>query len=115
MPWTPVPGQPGNAVISGHRVTHGRPFFDLDQLGAGDTIEVETAIGVHTYTVRTTEIVLPTDVWVTAPRRGAWLTLTTCNPRYSATERLVIFAELTEGPNLAYATLLEEADLSGVS
>lgn len=102
MPWTPLPGQPGNAVISGHRTTYGRPFFDLDVLAVGDKITVETALGEHVFTVRESLIVLPTDVWVTEPRTGAWLTLTTCNPRFSAKERLVIFAELTGGPNFAY-------------
>lgn len=102
IPWTALPGQPGNAVVSGHRTTNGRPFFDLDQLRAGDVIEIETAIGVSTYTVRDTEVVLPTDVWVTEDRAGSWLTLTTCNPKFSARERLVIFAELTDGPNLDY-------------
>ncbi len=115
MPWTPVPGQPGNAVISGHRTTYGRPFFRLDELVPGDLIEVETAIGTHTYAVRETLIVLPTDVWVTEPRRGAWLTLTTCNPAYSARERLVVFAELIEGPNLGYAVYLEEQGLQDLS
>ena len=115
MPWTPLPGQPGNAVISGHRVTHGRPFFDLDQLGPGDELMVETTIGVHTYQVRSTEIVAPTDVWVTNPRRGAWLTLTTCHPRYSASQRYIVFAELVDGPNLEYAELLDEAVLPDAS
>ena len=57
-------------------------------------------------------IVSPTDVWVTNPRRGAWLTLTTCNPKHSARERLITVAELTEGPNLAYvqASVLEGID-----
>jgi sortase A len=103
MPWTPLPGQPGNAVISGHRTTYGAPFFDLDLLEAGDQIIVETALGEHVFAVRETLIVLPTDVWVTNPKRGAWLTLTTCNPRFSARERLVIQAELVDGPNLPYA------------
>jgi sortase A len=102
MPWTPVPGQPGNAVISGHRTTYGRPFADVDRLQPGDVIEVETAIGVHRFTVRESIIVLPTDVWVTDPRPGAWLTLTTCHPRFSARQRLVVFAELTAGPNAEY-------------
>ncbi|GIU91786.1 MAG: hypothetical protein KatS3mg011_0692 [Acidimicrobiia bacterium] len=115
MPWTPVPGQPGNAVISGHRTTYGRPFFDLDLLQPGDLIEVETAIGIHQFTVRETVIVTPFDVWVTEPRRGAWLTLTTCNPKYSARERLVVFAELTGGPNLEYARHLVAEELQGVS
>jgi sortase A len=101
MPWTPLPGQPGNAVISGHRTTYGAPFFDLDLVEIGDEIVVETAIGTHVYTVRDVFVVEPTDVWVTDPRPGAWLTLTTCTPRYSAAQRLIVAAELTEGPNVA--------------
>ncbi|MDH3261013.1 MAG: sortase [Acidimicrobiia bacterium] len=103
MPWTPLPGQPGNAVVSGHRTTYGAPFFDLDQLEPGDEILVETVLGTHTYVVRSSIIVAPTAVEVTDPKRGAWLTLTTCNPKFSARERLIISAELVDGPNFAYA------------
>jgi len=99
MPTTPLPGQPGNAVISGHRTTYGAPFHELDVLVPGDTIEVETALGTHVYVVRESFIVKPTDVWVTNPLPGAWLTLTTCHPTFSARERLIIQAELVEGPN----------------
>jgi sortase A len=102
FPGTPLPGQPGNAVLSGHRTTYGRPFFDLDLLEPGDTIDVETAVGIHTYTVRESLVVTPFDVWVTEPREGAWLTLTTCHPKFSARERLVVFAELTAGPNFEF-------------
>lgn len=107
MPWTPVPGQPGNAVISGHRTTYGRPFYDLDQLVLGDRIEVETAIGISVYEVKVIEIVLPTDVYVTEPLPGAWLTLTTCHPRFSAAKRLVVQAELVAGPNFDYVETLQ--------
>jgi sortase A len=102
MPGTPLPGQPGNAVLSGHRTTYGRPFFDLDQLVSGDEIQVETALGISTYAVRDILIVEPTDVWVADHIDGAWLTLTTCNPRFSAAQRLVIQAELVDGPNLEF-------------
>ena len=78
MPHTPLPGMPGNAVISGHRTTYGAPFHELDDLVPGDIIEVDTALGTHTYAVRETIIVRPTELWVTEPRDGAWLTLTTC-------------------------------------
>ena len=115
MPWTPLPGQPGNAVISGHRTTHGAPFFDLDQLAPGDVIEVETAIGVHQYTVRESFIVTPYDVWVTDPKPGAWLTLTTCHPKFSAAKRLIVQAELTAGPNLDYTQFLFETQFADVS
>lgn len=101
MPWTPLPGQPGNAVVSGHRTTYGAPFFNLDRVEVGDEIYVETTIGTHTYQVREVLVVEPTGVWVTDPRPGSWLTLTTCTPRYSAAQRLVIAAELVDGPNRA--------------
>lgn len=107
MERTPLPGQPGNAVISGHRTTYGRPFFDFDLLAVGDRVEVETATGTHVYEVRETLIVDPTDVWVTDPRPGGWLTMTTCNPKFSARERLIVFAEMVAGPNLDYINLHE--------
>jgi sortase A len=106
---TPLPGQPGNAVVSGHRTTYGAPFGDVGDLAPGDLIEVETAIGVHVYEVRGAPercrnedghcVVAPTDLWVVEPRDGAWLTLTTCHPRFSSRQRLIVFAELVAGPN----------------
>jgi sortase A len=108
MEGTPLPGQVGNAVISGHRTTYGRPFFDFDLLEEGDQIEVETTIGTHVYVVREIQIVAPTAVWVTDPRAGGWLTLTTCNPKFSARERLVVWAEMVEGPNAEFAKLHKE-------
>lgn len=107
MVGTALPGQPGNAVISGHRTTYGRPFFDFDLLVPGDRIEIETAIGVHVYEVDDTFVVDPTDVWVTDEKPGGWLTFTTCEPKFSARERLIVTAKLVEGPNLEYVTALE--------
>lgn len=105
MEGTPIPGQPGNAVVSGHRTTYGAPFFDFDLLEEGDRIEVETAIGEHVYEVREIIIVEPTDVWVTDDRPGGWLTFTTCNPKFSARERLIVFAEMVSGPNMTFIEL----------
>lgn len=105
MVTTPLPGQPGNAVISGHRTTYGRPFYDFDLLVEGDRVEVETEIGTHVYEVREIQIVEPTDVWVTDERVGGWLTMTTCNPKFSARERLVVWAEMIDGPNAAFIDL----------
>lgn len=102
MPRTPLPGQPGNSVVAGHRTTYGRPFHDLDLLEPEDRIEVESAAGTHVYEVRETIIVKPTDVWVTDPRPGAWMTLITCHPKFSARERLIVFAEMVDGPNYDY-------------
>jgi sortase A len=99
MPTTPIPGQPGNSVISGHRTTYGAPFHEFDELSVGDIFEVETGLGVHIYEVRESIIVRPTEIWVTGEREGAWLTLTTCHPKFSSRRRLVVFAELVAGPN----------------
>lgn len=101
MPGTAVPGQPGNAVISGHRTTYGSPFNRLDLLVPGDRFTVETLIGDHTYEVVSTLIVAPTGVWVTEQWTGGWLTLTTCNPKGSSRERLIVFSKLVDGPNAA--------------
>jgi LPXTG-site transpeptidase (sortase) family protein len=101
MPGTAMPGQPGNAVISGHRTTHGAPFGDLDLLEPGDRITVETLIGTHTYEVVALVVVAPTDVWVTDQVDGAWITLTTCHPKGSSRERLIVFGRLVDGPNAA--------------
>ena len=99
MPGTALPGQPGNAVISGHRTTHGAPFRNIDKLAPGDRISVETLIGLHMYEVVQVLIVAPDALWVTNQVDGAWLTLTTCNPPGSARERLIVFAKLIWGPN----------------
>lgn len=100
MPDTPLPGQPGNAVVSGHRTTHGRPFHNVDDLEVGDLIFWDSPMGTHTYQVRDAPLVVkPTALWVTNAREGAWLTLTTCHPKFSARERLIIFAEMVDGPN----------------
>ncbi len=109
MPWTALPGQPGNAVISGHRTTYGAPFFSLDEVKVGDSITMETATGSHVYEVREILIVDPTAVEVTEFRDGAWLTLTTCHPVYSAAQRLVIHAELVEGPNFEFVQYQAES------
>lgn len=99
MPETALPGQPGNAVFSGHRTTYGAPFQHLDRLAPGDLVTVETASGTHVFAVVESLIVEPRDTWVTDQWRGSWLTLTTCHPRFAATERLVVVSRLVDGPN----------------
>lgn len=93
-PGTPLPGQPGNASIAGHRTTYGAPFFRLNELNPGDTIFVTTRQGQFQYQVHDVHVVSPTDVSVLKPTTDNRLTLTTCNPRFSATQRLVLVASL---------------------
>jgi sortase A len=94
---SPLPGQMGNAAIAGHRTTYGAPFGDLDQLARNDRISVETVTGTWDYLLTEDPFVVkPTQVEVLdAVPDQATLTLTTCNPKYSASERLVVKAQLT--------------------
>jgi sortase A len=114
-----MPGQPGNVALAGHRVGKGSPFLELDKMQPGDPIVVETADSWFVYRMLgdpTTgdvdadpsgipgrQIVSPTAVEVISPTPGAtataaptdaYLTLTTCHPRYSARQRMVIHARL---------------------
>ena len=120
---TAMPGEQGNAAFAGHRVGRGSPFLDLDKLRPGDAIVVETSDAWFTYRVLGDpatgsftsdpsgipgqEIVLPTEVSVISPTpggpaagpaSGAYLTLTTCHPKFSARQRLIIHARLDGAP-----------------
>ena len=93
-PGTPLPGEAGNAGIAGHRTTWGHPFYSLDQLAPGDPIVITTVQGTFTYDMTGSQVVLPSDVAVLDQTSSPELTLTTCTPRYSAAQRLVVTAKL---------------------
>jgi sortase A len=92
-PQTPLPCEGGNVSIAGHRTTYGRPFGNVDQLKPGDTIELTTPIGGCVYQVsRDPWIVPPTEMTVIDPTAERSLTLTTCHPKGSAAQRLIVRA-----------------------
>jgi sortase A len=97
-PGSPLPGQPGNAAIAGHRTTYGAPFNRLDELEVGDEILVVTEQGGFLYEVREQLIVSPDQVEVLDDFGDDRLTLTACHPKYSARQRIVIVAALTSEP-----------------
>ena len=97
------PGRIGNFAVAGHRKTHGEPFRYLDEMRAGDMIVVETADTWFTYRAdRDPFIVDPTDLAVVAPvpdhpgrkPTQAKITLTTCNPWWASTERMIVTGTL---------------------
>jgi sortase A len=97
FPETPLPGQFGNAAIAGHRTTYGQPFLRIDEIATGDEIVVTTLAGRYVYTVTGSAIVGPDDyskVIPTVDSSVATLTLTSCHPKYSSKQRIVIFAEI---------------------
>lgn len=98
-PETALPCDPGNVGIAGHRTTYGRPFHHLDKMAVGDEITLETPIGSCTYRVsRDPFIVAPTEIGVVGPTEVPTLTLTTCHPKGSARQRLIVQATLVGPP-----------------
>lgn len=115
-----LPGEMGNFSIAGHRVGKGSPFLDLDLLQPGDAIVIETAEEWFVYRmlgdpasgdvdadpsgIPGRQIVQPEDVEVINPVPGdenvsaeptaPYLTLTTCHPKFSAQQRLIVHAML---------------------
>jgi sortase A len=91
-PASPLPGEGGNVVIAGHRTTHRAPFWSIDTLVPGDQIMLQTRRGTFLYRVMWVRVVDPGDLWVKARTRRPALTLTTCEPRFSQRQRLVVRA-----------------------
>ena len=107
---TSVPGLPGTVGIAGHRTTFLAPFRRINELTAGDLITLQMPYGVFTYTVTGQKIVAPTDISVLRPTGYDQVVLTACNPLYSASQRLAVFARLTSSvpTGLALTTALPQ-------
>jgi sortase A len=121
-PNTPKPGLSGNSAIAGHRTTYGRPFNRIDEVKPGDAIWLSTPIGDFKYvasgdspspTCKTPEgkatcITTPKDWSVIDQTPNAALTLTSCHPKGSAEQRIILRAYLAEehpsAPTSACAT-----------
>ncbi|RAY14927.1 class E sortase [Actinomadura craniellae] len=111
-PGTALPGQVGNFVVSGHRTTYSAPFNRAAELRSGDEILIDTRDKQYVYEVTSRRVVQPTAMEVTAPvpfhpgrkPERRLLTITTCHPKYSAAQRLIIFGELVRELPRATAT-----------
>jgi sortase A len=98
-PGTQMPGEAGNFAVAAHRTTWGKPFNRIADLHVGDAIVVETKQGWYTYRFRTLEYVTPKEVEVLlpvpqemdVPKGTAYITMTSCSPMYSMTERIVAY------------------------
>jgi sortase A len=89
-PGSAVPGQLGNAVFAGHRVTHSHPFRRINEIVAGDEIIFKMPNGTHTYKMTGFKIVTPKDVHIVNPTPDATVTLFACHPPGSARQRYVV-------------------------
>jgi len=90
------PGEKERVIISGHRTTYGAPFWDLDKLEPGDEVRVETKWGNFVYIVTDSSVVDPSTRTIAVPGNEPELVLTTCNPKFSAAQRLIVYAEMEE-------------------
>ncbi len=122
FPQTPLPGQPGNVALAGHRTTYAAPFNRIDELQPGDEIMFETVQGTFTYEVEAHEgapgeapsghfIVRPSQVEILDQDGTDKVTLMACNPKYSARERIVVTATLVSNP--APPTPLPDVEAGG--
>lgn len=101
-PGTQMPGEVGNFAVAAHRTTHGAPFKQVATLEVGDKIYVQTQDGYYTYDFRGLQYVRPSGVGVLDPvpeQAGVAptdriLTMTSCNPEFSASERIIAYSVL---------------------
>ena len=108
-PQSPLPGDPGNVAIAGHRTMNGHPFGDLDKLAPGDQVILQTPFGIYTYQLvggfdgHANPWVTTPDDWsvVSVATKSPILTLTTCNPKGQKTQRLVARAVMVKSQPIA--------------
>jgi sortase A len=91
---TSFPGLAGTVAIAGHRTTYLAPFRNLNELHAGDRIELQMPYATFVYVVQRQQIVKPDAWWITRNIGYERLVLSACNPLYSASQRIAVFARL---------------------
>ncbi|MYT32532.1 MULTISPECIES: class E sortase [unclassified Streptomyces] len=96
-------GATGNFAVAGHRRTYGDPFKDFPRLRPGDAVVLTDGTTWFTYRIDNRPFTtLPTDIGVIdpVPREsgftgpGRYLTLTTCEPEWGHSHRLIAWAHL---------------------
>ena len=91
---TSLPGTGGNFAIAGHRTTYGAPFGNLDRVQVGETIIFQTNTNQYKYKIIEVKIVSPEDNYVLKNYGDDRITLTTCHPKFSAKQRLIVIGQL---------------------
>ncbi|MFG2671651.1 class E sortase [Streptomyces sp. NPDC048445] len=100
---TARPGATGNFAVAGHRRTYGDPFKDFPKLRPGDPVLVTDGTTWFTYRIdKKPYRTVPSDIGVIdpVPRKsgfegpGRYLTLTTCDPEWGSSHRLIAWAHL---------------------
>jgi len=87
-----LPGEDRLVYIAGHRTTYSAPFSQINLLRRGDTITVRMPYGTFRYRVTGHRIVRASDIAVLRSTRRERLILQSCQPRFSATHRYLVYA-----------------------
>jgi sortase A len=95
-PGTAMPGHLGNAVIAGHRTSHGKVFRNIDQLVAGDEVIFTTPEGRFVYIVTETVVVAPDALYIIEQTQATTATLFACHPPGSTRQRIVVHMTLQD-------------------
>ena len=98
MPGTVLPGEAGNAVIAGRRLTFGAPFAALGTLRSGDMVSVTDGLGTFRYRIHSVRTVLAGRSDVVGPSPDNRLTLVTSNSSTAPGGRLVAVGSLVHQP-----------------
>lgn len=93
-PGTALPGQAGNVVVAGHRVSHTRPFRYIDELVEGDEVIFTVDGVVSRYVVTGHEIVTPDAIRIVDQTPEPTATLFACHPPGSTQYRWVVHLAL---------------------
>jgi len=124
---TQMPGEVGNFAVAAHRTGWGDPFIDINKLQLGDSVYVETEAGWYRYVFRSLEYVSAAGIGVLDPvpqfdgaiASDRLMTLTSCNPLYSVSERLIAYAVFdtwyprSEGAPSEIAALAQNSEGAG--
>lgn len=90
-PGTVQPGETGNSVLLGHRnYLYGHFFRKLDELEAGDSVVIKKDENTYTYVIYESFVVKPEDTWVLDETLDSIITMITCTPIGTYTDRLVV-------------------------
>jgi sortase A len=96
-PGTAFPGENGNAVFAGHRVTHTHPFLHIDQLVDGDLVYFTVQGTRTTYVVTGHEVVTPQTMRIVDQTPTPTATIFGCHPPHQATYRYVVHLAIVQG------------------
>jgi sortase A len=88
-----MPGEGELTYIAGHRTTYGAPFAHIDRLDKGDLVELDLPYATVRYRVTQSVIVPANDLARLTSHGREVLALQACHPRFSASQRYIVYAK----------------------